>query len=76
MWHSRMKAHLKSKDLFSVCLSPQAPDLTPTALEKDNRKRSQAVDIIIRSLSNLAFETIINPENDEHPHLIWNKIND
>jgi len=76
MWHSRMKAHLRSKDLFHVCLSPQAPDLTPTSLEKDNRKISQAVDIIMRSLSNLAFETIINPENDEHPHLIWNKIND
>ena len=76
MWSMRMKAHLRAKGLLKVCTSEptDVSMLSGAALTNANKKRNEAVDILMNYMGDDAFNAVITPENDEKPHLIWSKI--
>lgn len=72
-WSMRIKAHLRHKGLLKYVLQPAAP-LTGTVADTAAKKQAEAVDILMNYMSDIAFEAVVTPDNEEDPHAIWTKI--
>jgi hypothetical protein len=60
LWSSRMRAYLRSKDLWKGNAS--------TIAEK---KKAEAANILISHLGDVAFDAIITMANKDKPQIIW-----
>ncbi|EFP85720.1 uncharacterized protein PGTG_11049 [Puccinia graminis f. sp. tritici CRL 75-36-700-3] len=64
-WSVRMKAYLRSKDLWEICTG----EVTPA-----KKKRNETLNAIISHLSEEALDATVTPENEENPALLWASI--
>ncbi|KNZ49557.1 uncharacterized protein VP01_4940g1 [Puccinia sorghi] len=48
--------------------------LSGAAAEAINKKHAEMVDILMNYMSEIAFEAVVTPDNEESPFEIWNSI--
>ena len=72
-WSMRIKAHLQHKGLIKYINEPPVP-LAGASAKAVTKKRAEVVDILMKFMSETAFESIITPDNEESPHAIWTQI--
>ncbi|CAH7687239.1 expressed protein [Phakopsora pachyrhizi] len=71
LWSMRIRSFLRRKNLFQYCSELNLPSTADHI-----KKRDEATDLIIQHLDDTLVDTIITPENNSDPYLIWTEINE
>ena len=67
-WSSRMRAYLRSNDLWKICSGETA---VPS-----KKKKAEAANIIISHLGDTDFDAVVTIDNEDKPALLWEAIVD
>ncbi|KAI7961257.1 hypothetical protein MJO28_001746 [Puccinia striiformis f. sp. tritici] len=72
MWHKRMRAFLRHKELFDVVTNDPGPN--PAARVK--KQLSEAANILVNKIDDKLCTSIVTDDNDNNGYIIWTRILD